>query len=183
MADILNNNQELMQRRSEQLTQISEAISSLEYSQSSSQPNQEKFENLNNVLEGVYDEIDKLSKKRSMDPATDLMVEQVNSIISETQELITGDPYIEKLEIFVPAGDLPEVRDVLFVLRLIHQRMKRFSKRLNQEKEKIGTLLLEAKVIKIALELFQQNYSDNHDHRYYSNIEIETDDIKQLLEN
>ena len=173
-----NAKQELIQQRSKQLMQISEVISSLESSQSSSQPNQEKFEDLNSVLEGMYDEIDKLVKKKTVEPATDLIVEQVNSILSETQELITDDSYIEELKMFVPAGDLPEVRDVLFVLRQTRQGMERFSKKLNKEKQKIDTSLLEAKAIKIALELFQQNYPDDN---YYRSYKIETDDIKNLL--
>ena len=117
MTNTLNANQEFMRRRSEQLTQISEAISSLGPSQSSNQSNLEKFEDLNNVLEGMYDEIDKLTKKKTIELATDLIVEQVNSTLGEIQELLTDDSHIAKLKKFVPAGDLPEVRDVLFVLR------------------------------------------------------------------
>ena len=105
-------------------------------------------------------------------------MEQVNSTLSEIQELMIDDRHIEKLKKFVPAGDLPEVRDVLFVLRQARQGMERFSKKLNQEKEKIGTLLLEAEAIKIALELFQQEYSNDD---YHSSYEIETDDIQTLL--
>ena len=181
MANISNANQELMQQRSEQLTQISETILSLEPSQSSNQSNQEKFEDLNNVLEGMYDEIDKLVKKKSMDPATELIVEQANSIIREIREFMTHDPYIEKLNTFVPAGDLPEVRDVLLALRLARQRMEYFSNKLNQEKQKMDTLLLEAKVIKVALELFQQKYSDDDDY-YNRTIKIKTEDIEKLIE-
>ena len=179
MANTSNAKQELIQWRSKQLTQISEAISSLEHRQSSSQPNQEKFEDLNSVLEGMYDEIDKLAKKKPIDLATELMVEQVNGIISETQELISDDSYIEKLDVFVPAGDLPEIRDVLFVLRQIRQGMERFGKKLNQEDQEIDKLMLEAKVIKIALELFQQDYPN--DDYYTSTIKIKTDDIENLL--
>ena len=168
-----------MRRSSEQLTQISEAISSLGPSQSSNPSNLEKFEDLNNVLEGMYDEIDKLTKKKTIELATDLIVEQVNSTLGEIQELLTDDSHIAKLKKFVPAGDLPEVRDVLFVLRQACQGMERFSKKLNQEEEKIGTLLLEAKVIKIALELFQREYSNDD---YHSSYEIETNEIEKLSE-
>ena len=178
MASISNAEQEVMQRRSKQLTQISEAISPLESSQSSSQSDQEKLESLNNASEGMYDEIDKLTKKKPIEEATEIMVEEVNNIISKTQRLITDDSYIKRLKVFVPAGNPPELRDVLFVLRLARQGMEHFGKKLNKEKQEINTLLLEAKAIKIALELFQQNYSNGD---YYSSYKIETDDIEKLL--
>ena len=158
MARSSKASEELIQRRAKQLTQISEAISSLESCQSSNLTDWEKFDALDSVLEGMYEEIDKLTKKKPIEVATELMVEQVNDIIKETQKLITDDAYIEKLQIFVAAGDLPEFRDVLFVLRQLRQGMERFGKKLEQEKQQVDKLLHEAQVAKIALELFQRDY-------------------------
>ena len=173
--------EDLIQQRTKQLGQISETISSLE-SKSSNQSNQKNFDNLNSVLEGVYDEIDKLVKKKPIEGATDLMVEKVNDIITEAQELITDDSHIEKLDIFVSAGDPPELRDVLFVLRLVNQGMERLSKKLDSEKQEIETLLLEATVIKTALEIFQQRYSDGDDGNYHEDYgQIKTAYIEELL--
>ena len=173
--------EDLIQQRTKQLGQISETISSLE-SKSSNQSNQKNFDNLNSVLEGVYDEIDKLVKKKPIEGATDLMVEKVNDIITEAQELITDDSHIEKLDIFVSAGDPPELRDVLFVLRLVNQGMERLSKKLDSENQEIETLLLEATAIKTALEIFQQRYSDGDDGNYHEDYgQIKTDDIEKLL--
>lgn len=186
MVRTSNSTKELTQKRTKQLDQISEVISSLESSQLTNQAHHEKFEALDSVSVGIYDEIDKLTKKKPIEAATEIMVEEVNDIIRETQRLITEDPYIKRLKVFVPAGERPEVRDVLFVLRLVRQGMERFGKRLNQEKQEIDKLMLEAKVIKIALEIFQQNYLDDddylddEDYLYDEDIQIKTEDIQRM---
>ena len=185
MVRTSNSTKELTQKRTKQLDQISEVILSLESSQLTNQSHHEKFEALDSVSVGIYDEIDKLTKKKPIEAATEIMVEQVNDIISETQTFITDDPYIKKLKVFVPAGDLPEVRDVLFVLRQVRQGMERVGKKLNQEKQEVDKLMLEAKVIKIALQIFRQNcpdedYPDDEDYFYGEDIQIKTEDIQRM---
>jgi len=162
MPKISKASEELKRRRAEQLTQISGVIPSLESCQSSNLTNWGKFEALDSVLEGMYEEIEKLTKKKPIELATDLMVDQVNDIIEEIQKLITDDDYIKKLKTFVPAGDLPELRDVLFVLKQLQQGMKRFSEKLEKEKQQVDKLLHEALVVRIALELFQRDYRPSH---------------------
>ena len=154
MAGSSKESKELKERRAKQLTQISEAILSLKSCQSSNLTNGEKFEVLDSTSEGMYEEIEMLTKKKPVDLATELMVEQINDIIKDIKELITDDAYIEKLEIFVAAGDQPEFRDVLFVLRQLRQGMERFGKKLEQEKQQVDVLLHEAEAAEIALTSF-----------------------------
>ena len=75
---------------------------------------------------GLYDEIDKLCKKAPSEMATPLQVTVVNGFINRAKQLLQGDPIINEVSSFVPAGDNPEYRDVLTVLRQITQGLQRF---------------------------------------------------------
>ena len=77
-------------------------------------------------LEGVYAEVDKLTKGKSLVPTSDLLVEIVNSLISDAKGLIHRDTYLERLKTFVPAGDNPAYPDVLVALRILQQTLSRF---------------------------------------------------------
>jgi hypothetical protein len=77
------------------------------------------------VLDGLYDEIDKLTKKAPADEITELALRRVNGVINAAKELLKGDPFIDSIDPFVPAGEYPEHRDVLIILREIKQGMKR----------------------------------------------------------
>lgn len=81
---------------------------------------------LDSVALGLYDEIDKLCKRAPAESVTDLALEQVNEIIKETRELVNQDEYVQKLKQFIPAGDLPQYRDVVVVLRQIRLGLDRF---------------------------------------------------------
>ena len=85
------------------------------------------YETVDSVLHGLYDEIDKLCKKAPAEPATDLAVEEINRVIGAVKELLQGDPFIANIKPFVPAGENPELRDALMVLRLLMQGMRRHS--------------------------------------------------------
>lgn len=75
---------------------------------------------------GLYDEMDKLCKKAPSEMATALQVNVVNRFIERAKQLLQGDPIIDDVTAFVPAGDNPEYRDVLTVLRQITQGLQRF---------------------------------------------------------
>jgi hypothetical protein len=143
----------LQQRRKEQLEQICEAISSLEIELPKRLEHQKHLKSLRSVSRGIYEELDKLTKKAPAEQVTELILEQVNDVIRETKQLIEADPYIQKLTEFIPAGDLPQQRDVLFVIRQIRQGLERFEENLNRIVSLITTRLAEAHATKIALEL------------------------------
>jgi nitrate reductase NapAB chaperone NapD len=81
---------------------------------------------LESVSMGLYLETEKLCKKNPNLLATNLIVEQVNQVIKETKETIEDDPYIERLKEFVPAGENPEIQDVVIVLKQILQGLTRY---------------------------------------------------------
>lgn len=84
------------------------------------------FELLQSEVEGLYDEIDKLAKRAMNEPVTSLQLKIVNSFIKKAKYLLSGDTIIDEVEVFVSAGDNPEYRDFLTVLRQIRQGLERF---------------------------------------------------------
>ena len=77
-------------------------------------------------ITGLYDEMDKLAKKVPNEPVTDLQLKILNSFISKAKYLLSGDTIIDEVEVFVAAGDNPEYRDVVTVLRQLRQGLERF---------------------------------------------------------
>lgn len=76
-------------------------------------------------LEGLYIEIDKLSKKSPAAKISDLELASVNGLVELVKDLLQGDPFVDKLKQFVPAGENPEYREALLVLRQMIQGMNR----------------------------------------------------------
>ena len=146
---------QIKQTRTEQLTQIRIIIAAIE-------PRLQKAEgyqrNQLNLLEsvslGLYDEIDKLSKKAPAEPVTDLVLTQMNEVIRETKELVVDDPYVQRLQEFVPAGDNPEHRDAVVVMRQVRQGLERFRHQLDPLAKRLRTHLINAKGIEKALQLY-----------------------------
>lgn len=81
---------------------------------------------LESVSNGLYIETEKLCKKNPNLIATNLIVEQVNQVIKETKETIEDDSYIDRLNQFVPAGENPEIQDIVIVLKQITQGLIRY---------------------------------------------------------
>ncbi|MCH7584565.1 MAG: hypothetical protein IH941_05330 [Acidobacteria bacterium] len=139
-----------LQRRKTQLAQIREAIEGLK---TKLQQRSEASENrglLQSVSLGMYEEIEKLTKKAPAELVTELVLEQVNDLIGEAKQLMKEDRYVQKLNQFVPAGDLPELRDVLFVLRQVRQGLERFDPKVGY----VRILLREATIVEGALILY-----------------------------
>jgi DNA repair exonuclease SbcCD ATPase subunit len=93
----------------------------------------QQWDLLNSVLTGLYDEFDKLTKKAPADEITELGLRRVNELIRQAKQLLVGDPFIDSIDPFVAAGENPEHRDVLLVLREIRQGMLRQ----NSERERL----------------------------------------------
>lgn len=81
---------------------------------------------LDSEVTGLYDEMDKLAKKAPNEPITKLQMKIVNNFIRKSKDLLSGDIIIDEVEVFVSAGDEPEYRDVVTVLRQIRQGLERF---------------------------------------------------------
>ena|SRR5947207_216805 len=84
---------------------------------------------LESESEGLYEEIDKLCKKAPSESVTNLQVNAVNGFIKRSKKLLEGDPIIDEVTVFVAAGDNPEYRDVVTVLRQVNQGLERFRNR------------------------------------------------------
>lgn len=144
---------------------MEEAITTLSNRLKQCIQNQKQLILLDSVSLGLYTEIDKLSKKAPAESVTDLALEQMNDVIRETKELIDSDPYIQRLNEFVAAGDNPQHRDAVIVLRQIRQGLERFRSQLDSLIGLLSSRLKDAKGIHIAIQL---------DLAYGSPIEHET---------
>jgi len=99
-----------------------------------------KYDLIVSDLVGWYDELDKLTKKSPADQVTDLQLETVNDIIDQVKQLVTDDEFIEKVKTFVAAGDNPQYRDVIGVLRRLKQGLNRFDSTISYEKKSLAQM-------------------------------------------
>src|SRR6266446_8540260 len=113
--------------RNEQIGRLDAAIEGLSFKKRALGDRQERIRALESVALGLYEELDKLAKKAPADQVTDLALEQTNDVIREAKELLSDDPYIQRYKEFVAAGDNPEHRDVVMILRQIRQGLSRFT--------------------------------------------------------
>jgi hypothetical protein len=104
-------------------------------------------------LAGLYAEVDKLTKGKSLLSITDMLLDLVNTQISDTKGLIYGDTYIDRLKEFVSAGDNPTYPDALLALRVLQGALARFNSMLNVEIAKCAEIALELNTIRAALEI------------------------------
>ncbi len=88
---------------------------------------QMQHSHVSSYVSGIYDEVSKLSIKRPTDAVSQLTVDRVNRAVRDAHELLAdeNDPFIGDIVEFVPAGDLPEGRDVVLVLRQIKDSLSR----------------------------------------------------------
>jgi DNA repair exonuclease SbcCD ATPase subunit len=140
--------------RKNQFNQIQEVVASLETSLQECRDQRTQLTLLESVSQGLYDEIDKLTKKAPAESITDLALSQVNDVIKETKQLLDSDAYIQRLNEFVPAGDNPQHRDVVLVLRLIREGLDRFRQKLDPLESTTASRLNKANGVQVALQLY-----------------------------
>jgi hypothetical protein len=87
--------------------------------------NRSKAVQLASVLKGLYEEMDKLTRKAPADEVTELALRRVNDAVARGKELMAGDEFIDSIDLFVAAGERPEHRDVLLILSELRQGMAR----------------------------------------------------------
>jgi hypothetical protein len=100
-----------------------------------------RWEQISSELNGLYEELDKIYKKAPEEQISGLTVENVNQLIKDTKEITQGDPYIDRIKEFVPAGDNPEYRDVIMVLRQLRQGLDRFKRSYLSESVSLSALV------------------------------------------
>jgi hypothetical protein len=80
----------------------------------------ERTAQLLSVGAALYEEFDKHARKWPTMPVTERQLARVNKFLGAVRDLTddgADDDFAEGLADFVPAGDLPETRDVVLVLR------------------------------------------------------------------
>lgn len=87
-----------------------------------------RHEQLVSVTAALYDEMDKLNRKAPAMTISQLSLERVNKLIKSAKDLMQQerDDFIEEIVEFVPAGDMPEYRDVVLVLGQLKAGLDRF---------------------------------------------------------
>jgi hypothetical protein len=106
-----------------------------------------RHEQLGSVVNGLYEEVNKLTIKWPSMLATTLLVDKTNQSVSAVRQFIGEsmkaalgyeDEFTESIEPIVPAGDQPENRDVLLTLRELRQALERAQLRLHGEADAIA---------------------------------------------
>lgn len=112
--------------RKKQLEDTQAAVAKLEIALRSARDKDERCEALTSHLLGFYEEVDKLTKGKALLEATDLIVEHANDVVRDAKTLIEGDPHLDRIKEFVPAGNNPVYPDVLLTARAVQQALMRF---------------------------------------------------------
>jgi len=104
-----------------------------------------RYEALKTIVDALYDEVDKLSRKKPDDPVTQLYLDRTNRIVGQVKSLLREDAEIagesddlaaditDDLKTLVPAGDMPERQDVLLVLRETKAALDRLEARYRKD--------------------------------------------------
>ncbi len=141
----------------EKFEQVLQTIEYLEKTNDELVKTVKMFNILDSVSEGLYEELDKLSKKSPIEPVTNLIVEEVNEVIIGVKNIIKDDPFIDRIKQFVAAGDNPETRDVLIILKNVRQGVIRYKPNLASLKTNITEKIHEARLLWDCLSSFLQD--------------------------
>ncbi len=160
MARKATTNQELSNRRAKQLDEIRTIGAALRTQKQELSKRNATRKLLSSVAVGLYEELDKLCKKAPAESVTNLSLKHINEAIREIKELGVNDSFLQRLSEFVPAGDNPELRDAVFVMRQALQGLERLESAAGREEQWLGSRLADAHVIETALRLFQEGDSE-----------------------
>ena len=95
----------------------------------------QRHDQLESVVYALYEEVDKLSRKWPTMPITRLTLEKTNKVIAAVRDLLKNetDDFVEDITEIFPAGDLPETRDAVLILRQIQAALHRFEQKYQAE--------------------------------------------------
>jgi hypothetical protein len=105
-------------------------------------------------IAGFYEEVDKLAKGKALMAATDLSVDSANSIVRDAKTMIRGDPHLDRIKEFVPAGDNPVYPDILLVTRAAQQAVERYQVQLEGQRAILVGKVREVKTLLSALRFY-----------------------------
>lgn len=168
--------------RQEQLNSASEAVKShREVGQLMSEAVRRHAEQTSQ-LAGLYDEVDKLTKAKSIVPTSDLLVDLVNNSISDAKDLVFRDTYLDRLNKFVPAGNNPSYPELLLALRVLRQSFERFAGMMKAESAKHSSIVLELKTVLASLQSAKAqaegSSEENAEEKDVDEEESEVDDVE-----
>jgi hypothetical protein len=138
--------------RKAQLASLEELIPWAENKIKETRTSQQRLDVIASVVLGLYEEVDKLAKKAAAEQATELLIAEVNEAIKEVLALGPNDTPLQRIKPFVPAGDNPEYRDVLLVLRLLRQGIERLTEVLESDQSTVRAQLAEMRGLKLTIE-------------------------------
>lgn len=90
-----------------------------------------RWDQLVSATEALYVEMDKLTRKAPGMTVSELSLDRVNKVIRSVKELVTQDKddFMDEIVEFIPAGDMPQYRDVTLVLSQVKAGLARFRDR------------------------------------------------------
>ena len=90
-----------------------------------------RYDQLISATEALYTEMDKLTRKAPSMTISKLSLDRVNKVIRSVKELVAQDKddFMDEITEFIPAGDMPEYRDVTLVLSQVKAGLARFKDR------------------------------------------------------
>ena len=163
----------VIEKRNEQIKQLDQAIVELTKIFDDLRGKQKQLDLLQSVSFGLYEEIDKLAKKAGADQVTDLVLEQVNDLIRDAKALLSEDLYAQKQKEFVAAGDNPQHRDVVVVMRQLRQGLDRFAENLKSSSERHEELAADAKGVRLAIKFFLQDHEEvSHGDLQHNEVDV-----------
>jgi len=151
-----------MARRKAQLEEIGSIVENSQAKLAKYKKQREKYKLLLSVASGLYEEVDKVSKKAPAEPVTNLVYEEVNQVIQESKELAQDDSYMQRLKQFVAAGENPPYRDVVVALKLSLQGLERFREQLDGLETAEADRRREARAVHSALRYYVENEDAPH---------------------
>jgi uncharacterized membrane protein YqiK len=149
--------QEWRQKTAKQRDSVTSAIQLLEQRASELVGLVQRHSEQSGHLQAYYQEIEKLTKGKTLVPATDLIVQRCNEIIEDAKAIVQHDLYLDRVKQFISAGDNPVYPDVLITARTVLESIARSKAKFQTEQKRISALLQEARTIGVATRLYLQN--------------------------
>lgn len=147
----------LKTRRKAQRDEVDDVLAVLNKKLQELKNTQKQCELLRSVGGALYEEMDKLSKKAPAEQVTTLVLGEVNNFLAQVKALGKGDAFIQRLKEFVAAGEPPENRDVVLVLKLALQGLKRIGDSLSSLLSSASSRVREARAVLLALDYYLQH--------------------------
>ena len=99
-----------------------------------------RLEQLISATDALYAEMDKLTKKGPTVQISQLSLDRVNKVIRSIKGFASEDKdeFIDEIVEFVPAGDMPEYRDVTLALSQVRAGLERFGQRRRKDWHDMG---------------------------------------------